>query len=191
MLSPSASFMEALSLTIAVLLCALIVLRVLVRIVRVSGTSMVPHVYPGDYVLAFPFWPRRLVRVGHVIVFKRPADAVGVTWVPGPAAGREVTADILVARSPRARPQSIAYRIKRVLAVGGDLVCPPTPIIDPYWALAESGPGCADASPIQPGCVFVQGTSDDSIDSRVTGPLKLDRFVWLVVTRRSTHRGQA
>jgi signal peptidase I len=94
-------------------------------VVRVNGQSMSPTYQPGDAVLARRRRGGRLPR-GAVVICRLPED------IPGPD----------------------SYLVKRITAVGGDLV-----------------PGRTDGSRVPDGQVFVQGDNSASYDSRAFGPI--------------------
>lgn len=136
----------------AILPVALIVRRVLI-VVTVAGTSMEPWASDGDTVLAVRT-NSHLIRVGAVVLARPPLSS----WVWQ-----------AVARDDRSRA-SARFIIKRVGALPG---APP-----PGHLESRAYPG-----PTPRGHVFLVGDGPSSIDSRVFGPVPQRNIVGLVVAR--------
>ena len=142
------------------LLFVMILLRTLLLIVTVEGTSMIPTFNPGDRLLVMRFWPKRLVRKGHIVVGNLPFGQYSPFLEENPLFIKRVVAlplesyvtDIHELLPHQQTQQAIHYHLgKRV------------------WKIPA-------------GHIFVKGDSSGS-DSRTWGPIAISSIRGLVIGR--------
>lgn len=169
--------------TVVTIVCTLAVFRLVFRLVRVSGSSMLPEFSPGDYVLMFPFWPRRYVRPGHVIVYRRPP--IGSIRLPShdDTNCRPTTTSFEDRHVEYPRVPETQYRLKRVHGIAGTELCSTMLRGEPHWVLHDHHNVCLRGRIVivPAGSVFVLGTSRYSLDSRTAGPIPIGRWIGLVL----------